>query len=126
MPSPASPLLHGAFDFFLRALHADGERLPLTEDIDVTSGREREQLEERERVAERIAIDGAELRAAIRWRLEQTPERFQRLLHLMTRAGRERQACADRLDELADEDQHFAEAHAWECVRRFGVGALAL
>src|SRR4051794_16717570 len=78
--SPAHGSRGSAVAFAFRALR---ERVPLPVLLDVLARRQREELEQRQRVVERLAMHGAELRATVGGRLEQTPQRFERLFDLM-------------------------------------------
>jgi hypothetical protein len=60
---------------------------------------------------ERFAIDETELRSPISRRLEQPPQSLEGLFDLMPGSGGQRHAGADRLDQIADEDQHLADPH---------------
>src|SRR5579863_735555 len=110
MPSSPAPLRQPLLPF--RTAYALGEGLPLPEQFDVTAGGECVELKQGQGVVEGLAGDGAELGAAIGRRLEQSPERLQRLLDLMPRRGRKGHARADRLQQVAQKDEDLAEAHA--------------
>ena len=59
----------------------------------------------------RLAIDEAELRAAIARGLEQSPQCLQSLLDVMTRGRREGHPHTHRLDQVANKNDGLADAH---------------
>src|SRR2546423_11684897 len=77
--TPSPPLLRRRLRRFLSlgALDALREGLPLAEDLDVLARGEGVELQQRQRVVERIAVDEAELRAAGARRLREAPQRLQ-------------------------------------------------
>src|SRR5437773_2678316 len=84
-PSAPAPRLRLLLPF--RPFHPLGEGVPLAEDVDVLPRREGVQLEQRQRIAEGLTIDEAKLGTAIGRRLEQPPQRLERLFDVMARPG---------------------------------------